>query len=94
MEKVHCLVSEVFRGSSEGRDGDEVGGVDNGGCPLSRDEIESAVRQALRKTKNRSAPGSDGVVYRLIKTVKDTRLGGELIEEIVDNLAWGVIPPA
>ena len=94
VEKVHCLVSEVFGRSGGGGDGDEVGGVDYGGCPLSGDEIESAVRRALAKTKNASAPGPNGVGYRLIKAVRDTRLGGELIEEIVDNLARGVIPPA
>ena len=64
------------------------------GCPLSREEIESAVIHALGRTKNGSAPGPDGIGYRLIKPVRDTRLGWELIEEIVDNLAQGVIPPA
>ena len=86
MEKVHCLVSEVFGGSGEGRD-DEVEGVDYGGCPLSRGEIESVVRRALGKTKNGSAPGPDGVGYWLIKAVWNTRLEQVLIEEIVDNLA-------
>ena len=94
VEKVCCLVSEVFGGSGEGGGSDEVGEADYGGCPLSRDEIESAVRWALGKTKNGSAPGPDGISYRLIKAVRDTRLGGELIEELMDNLARGVIPPA
>ena len=93
MEKVHCLVSEVF-GESGGGGVDGVEGVDYGGCPLSRDPIESAVRRASGKTKNGSAPGPDGTGYRLIKAVRDTRLGGELIEDIVDKLAQGVIPPA
>ena len=92
VEKVHCLVPEVFEGSGEGSV-DDVGGVDYGGCPLLRDEIELAVRRALGKTKNGSAPGPDGVGYRLIKAVRDTHLGRELIEEIVDNLVRGVIPP-
>ena len=94
VDKVYFVVSEVFGGSGEGRGGDEVGGVDYGGCPLSRYEIQSAVRRALGKTKIGSAPGPDGVVYRLIKAVRDTRLERELIEEIVDSLARGVIPPA
>ena len=92
MEKVHCLVSEVFGGSGARRV-DVVGGVGYGGCPLSRDEIELPVRRALRKTKNRSAPGPDGVGYWVIKAVRDPRLRRELIEEVVDNLARGVIPP-
>ena len=37
--------------------------------------------------KTGSALGPDGVGYRLIQVVWDTRLGRELIEEIVDNLA-------
>ena len=86
MEKVHCLVSEGL-GESGGGGVDGVEGVDYGGCPLSRNAIESAVRRASGKTKNGSAPGPDGTGYRLIKAVRDTRLGGELIEDIVDNLA-------
>ena len=66
VEKVHCLVSEVFGGSGEGGGSDEVGEVDCEGYPLLRDEIESAVRRALGKTKNGSAPGPDGIGYRLI----------------------------
>ena len=92
-EKVRCLMSEVFGRSDEGRV-DEVGGVDYGECPLSWDEIELAVRRVLGKTKNRSAPGPDGVGYRLITAFRDTRLRRELIEEIVENLPLGVIPPA
>ena len=94
VEKVRCPVSEVFGGSEEGGGSDHVGEADYVGSLLSRDEIESAVRQALGKTKNGSAPGPDGIGYRLIKAVRDTWLGGKLIEEIVDNLARGVIPPA
>ena len=93
-EKVRCLVSEVFRG---------VGGVDGGWSrgavgdvefPMSREEVGSSVRRALGRTKNGSAPGPDGISYRLIKSVRDTRLGRELVEEDVDYLVQGVIPPA
>ena len=93
VEKVHCLVSEVFGESGVGR-GDVEEGVDYGECPLSRGQIESAVRRALGKTKNGSLPVSHGVGDGLIKVVRDTRLGQELIEEIADNLAQGVIPAA
>ena len=44
------------------------------------------------RTKNGSAPGPDGISYRLIKAIRDTRLGRELIEEVVDCLQAGVIP--
>ena len=45
------------------------------------------MRRALGKTKNGLAPGPDGVGYGQIEAVRYTRLGRELIEEIVDNLA-------
>lgn len=50
------------------------------------------MRHALRRTKNRSAPGPDRRSYRLIKAVRDTRLGRKLLEEVVDYLHIGVIP--
>ena len=40
-----------------------------GGHSMSREEIEQSVRRALGRTKNRSAPGSDGISYRLIKAI-------------------------
>ena len=38
--------------------------------------------------------GPDGIGYRLIKAVRDMRLGKEQVDEVVDNLVAGVIPPA
>ena len=32
------------------------------------------------------APGPDGISYMLIEAVRDTRLGRELIEEVVNGL--------
>ena len=89
--KVRCLVSEVFGVQSDGaRDKPRVWDQ----CPMSSEELEGSVRRALGKTKNGSAPGPDGISYRLIKAVKDTRLRRELIEEVVDNLRRGVIAAA
>ena len=34
------------------------------------------------------------ISYRLIKVVRDTRLGRELVDEVVDNLVRGIILPA
>ena len=50
------------------------------------------VRDALSGTKNNSAAGPDGIGYRLIKAVRDTRLGNELLGEIVAALSGGYIP--
>ena len=63
-------------------------------CPLSWEEIEVSVRRVLGQAKNGSAPGPDGIGYRLIKAVQNTHLGCEPVEEVVDNLARGVILPA
>ena len=90
-EKVGHLVSEIFGVPSEGvRSGARAWGR----CPMSRGELECSVRRALGKTKNGSAPGPDGISYRPIKAVRDTRLGRELIDEVVDNRWRGVIPAA
>lgn len=64
-EKVGCLLAEVFGGSGADRGG-EIEGVDRGVSPLSREEIEMSVCRALGRTKNGSAPGPDGINYRLI----------------------------
>ena len=89
--KVECLVSEVFGVPSDGvLSADRVWGR----CPMSREVLECSVRRALSKTNNGSAPGPDGISYRLIKAVRDTRLGRELIDEVVDNLWRGGIPAA
>ena len=90
-EKVECLVSEVFGLPSDGariepRVWDQ--------CPMSREELEYSVLRALGGTKNGSAPVPDGIGYCLMKAVRDTRLGRELIDEMVDNLWRGVIPAA
>ena len=49
------------------------------------------VRDALSGTKNNSAAGPDGVGYRLIKSIRDTRLGSELLGEVVSALRGGYI---
>ena len=90
-EKVRCLVSEVFGAPS---DHAQIVAREWDRCPMSREKLECSVRKALGGTKNGSAPGPDGISYRLIKAVRDTRLGRELIEEIVDNLWRGIIPDA
>ena len=40
------------------------------------------------------APGPDGIGYRLMKMVRDTRLGRELVDEVVDGLKTGEVPKA
>ena len=85
MDKVSCLVAEVFVGLGEGGN-HELEGVDYEECPLLQGKIELSVRQALGRTKNGSAPGPERIGYQLIKGVRDPRLGRDLIEEVVDNL--------
>jgi len=47
-----------------------------------REETRAAVRTALSRTKNTSAAGPDGVTWRLLKIVKDTRLGRAVLEDV------------
>ena len=55
-------------------------------------ELEEKVRDALRGTSNRSAPGPDGIRYRFIKMVLDTKLGREVVQEVAESLKEGRIP--
>ena len=84
--KVRCLVSDVF-GVPSDKARVEGGAWDR--CQMSREELEHSVRRALGRTTNGSAPGPDGIRYRLMKAVRDTRVGRELIDEVVDNLWRG-----
>ena len=91
--KVSGLVRDVF-GVLAGVPALSVGEGLQEDFPYSREEVRVWVLRALGRTKNGSAPGPDGISYRLIKAVRDTRLGRELVGEVVDNLISGVIPEA
>ena len=55
-------------------------------------DMEERVRRALMGTKNSSAPGPDGISYRLIKGIKDTPLGEKHVNEVAVQLLEGTIP--
>jgi len=59
---------------------------------ISQEKMEELVRKALVGTSNRSAPGPNGIRYKLIKQVLDLKLGSELIGEVAENLINGRIP--
>ena len=71
---------------------DAVGMREREDCAYDADEVMGWVRSTLSGTKNNSAAGPDGVGYRLIKAVRDTRLGIELLGEVVAALRGGYIP--
>ena len=50
------------------------------------------VRGAQSGTRNNSGAGLDWVGYRLIKAVRDTRLGTEVLGKVVAALREGYIP--
>ena len=56
--------------------------------PLSEDTRER-VRRALMKTRNHSAPGPDGVTWRLLKAIRDTRLGRAVLDDVVQMAEVG-----
>ena len=47
---------------------------------------------ALSRTSNTSAPGPDGISYKIIKWANKSVLGEYLIDDVVDNLMEGKIP--
>ena len=71
---------------------DAMGMREHEDCPYVADEVMEWVCDALSGTKNNSAASPDGVGYRLIKAVRDTRLGNELLGEVVAALRGGYIP--
>ena len=87
-DKVDGLVKDLF-----GEETTQATVVAEGGgeCPYGEDEVMEWVRNALSGTKNNSAAGPDGVGYRLIKAVQDTRLGTEVLGEVVAALRGGYI---
>lgn len=44
--------------------------------------VMEQVRRALEKTKSLSTPGPDGISWRLLKAIKDTKLGTVVLEDI------------
>ena len=86
--KVEGLVKDLF-----GEETTQATVVTGGGgeCTYSEDKVMEWVRSALSGTKNNSAAGPDGVGYRLIKAVRDTRLGTEVLGEVVAALRGGYI---
>ena len=61
-------------------------------CPYSDDTLMEWVCSALSGTKNKSAAGPDGVGYRLFKAVRVTKLGIEVLGEVVAALMGCYIP--
>ena len=88
-DKVDGLVRALF-GREKAQTAMVVGEGEE--CPYSKDEVMEWVRGTLSRTKNNPAASPDGVGYRLIKAVRDTRLGTEVLGEVVSALRGGYIP--
>ena len=88
-EKVDGLVSHLFGGDTSEAAGNAGERVE---CPYNEDAVMRWVKDALSRTKHNSAAGSDGVGYKLIKMIRDTKLGTEVLGEIVAALRGGYIP--
>ena len=85
-DKVDGLVRDLFREEAA-----QVSVVVGEGeeCPYSEDKVMEWVCSALSGTKNNSAAGPNGVGYRMIKAVRDTKLGIEVLGEVVAALRVG-----
>jgi len=85
-EKKNGLIRDHFEWKKEGRKVDEKEEERErypGLTGISQEKMEELVRKALAGTSNKSAPGPDGIRYKLIKRVLDLELGRELIREVV-----------
>ena len=87
-DKVDGLVSDLFGGDTGDAAGNAGGQVE---CPYNEDEVMGWVRDALSGTRNNFAASPDGVGYKLIKAIWDTKLGTEVLGEIVAALRGGYI---
>ena len=83
-------MSEVFGANAE-RPGPWMMGEGMGTGPLTKEDLDGAVRHALGRTKNGSTPGPESINYRLIKAVRGMKLVRELIEVVVEYLHVVVI---
>ena len=93
-EKMQGLVRDLF-GWDEDRQpttniqcDERVNGIGDN----EKETMIEQVRKALSGTSNSSAPGPDGINYKLLKAIKDTRLGKEVLKEVTTNLIRGRIP--
>jgi len=94
-KKKNGLIRDHFGWRNDGRKVDEMEEERErypGLTGISQEKMEELVRKALAGTSNRSAPGPDGIGYKLIKRVLDLKLGSELIREVAENLIKGRIP--
>ena len=93
-EKVQGLVRDLF-GWDEDRQPTTNIQCDERVNDIGDNEKETMieqVRKALSGTSNSSAPGPHGINYKLLKAIKDTRLGNEVLKEVTTNLIRGSIP--
>ena len=85
-QKFQAFVKEHFQGSEEEQ-------IHNGflwslkGLLKDRAKLVEWIRQALSKTNSHSTPGPDRISYCLLKLIKDTRLGAQIIDILVDFLS-------
>ena len=80
------LISDVFSWDAGEASGNAGGWVE---CPYDDEVVIEWVWDTLTGTKNNSATGPDGVAYKLIKAIRDTKQWTEVLGEIVATLRGG-----
>jgi len=53
------------------------------------DETRERVRRALMRIRNNSAPGPEGITWRLVKPIRDTRLGRAVLDDVGQTAEMG-----
>lgn len=80
-DKVRGLVSDLFR--EAGTADTMTGGDRQTGCTASIEVVRGWVRKALGRTKNYSTAVPNRVGYKLLKAVRDTKVGGEVLIVVI-----------
>ena len=84
-EKSQALINQHFQGSEEEQT--HTGFLRSlKGLLEEKGPLSEKLLQALAKTNYHSTPGPDQISYRLLKMLKDTRLGTQTINILVDFL--------
>ena len=82
-EKVQALIDQHFQGNPEAvAHGQQLCSME--GMRIQKEELVAKLLKALSSANIHSTPGPDRISYRLLKLLKDSRLGLQAVETLAD----------